>query len=325
MNQFEYASPTTKEQAVALLGATWGEVEVLAGGTDLLSLMKDYVSTPKRVVNLKGIKELSGMRIARDGSGRIGALVTLDQLIEGLGKSHPALTQAAAGVTSPQIRNMGTVGGDLCQRPRCWYYRAGFGLLARNEAGQALVPNGDNRYHAILGNDGPSYFVNPSSFAPALIALQAKIQIFGPKGAREVAAAEFFVRPATEKDREYALQPNEIVTGVTLPRAVGLQSATYEVRQREALDWPLATASVAFRLDGARKVSEARIVLGHVAPIPWNADAAAASLIGKALTEETAAAAGKLAVAGANALTHNGYKIQLASVAVKRALLQAAA
>jgi xanthine dehydrogenase YagS FAD-binding subunit len=323
MNQFEYASPTTKEQAVALLSRTWGEVELLAGGTDLLSLMKDSVETPSRVVNLKGIKELSTLRVVRDGSGQIGALVTLEQLITGLGKLHPALTQAATGVTSPQIRNMGTVGGDLCQRPRCWYYRAGFGLLARNAAGQSLVPNGDNRYHAILGNAGPAYFVHPSSLAPGLIALQAKVQIFGAEGAREVSAADFFVTPTQETDREYALRPNEIVIGVSLPRSVGIFSATYEVRQREALDWPLATASVALRLDGNRKVTEARIVLGHVAPIPWVAGEAAASLVGKPLTEETAAAAGKLAVAGASALSHNGYKVQLASVAVKRALLQA--
>ncbi|MBO0797742.1 MAG: FAD binding domain-containing protein, partial [Blastocatellia bacterium] len=174
MQKFEYASPTTKEQAVALLSKDWGETEVLAGGTDLISLMKDFIVTPKRVVNIKGIKELDAVKTPHDGSAHIGALLTIERLIE-IGKGFPALTEAAAGITSPQIRNMGTVGGDLCQRPRCWYYRAGFGLLANGENGEPLVPNGDNRYHAIIGNEGPAYFVNPSSLAPALIALGAKI------------------------------------------------------------------------------------------------------------------------------------------------------
>lgn len=324
MNKFEYASPTTKEQAVELLGKEWGETEILAGGTDLLSLMKDGATMPKRVVNIKGIRELSSLQVLRDGSARIGALVTIDELLKATAKSHPAIAHAAAGITSPQIRNMGTVGGDLCQRPRCWYYRAGFGLLARNEAGQPLVPNGDNRYHAILGNDGPALFVNPSSLAPALIALGAKVRIFGPAGAREVEVEKFFVAPQSAGDREYALKPNELVTGITIPKSTGLLSATYEVRQREVLDWPLAAAAVAIKLDGAKKVSAARIALGHVAPTPWVAGEAAAALIGQTISEETATAAGKAAVAKAKALSHNAYKIQLAQVAVKRAILTAA-
>lgn len=324
MQKFEYASPTTKEQAVALLGNEWGAAEAIAGGTDLLALMKDFIVTPKRVVNLKGIKELGGVTVLRNGGARIGATATFTDLLDKLGKSIPALTDAVSGVTSPQIRNLGTVGGDLCQRPRCWYYRAGFGLLAKDESGKALVPNGDNRYHAILGNDGPALFVNPSSLAPALVALNAKIKVFGPKGAREIDADKFFVTPKSDNEREYALAPNEIVTEISVPSMIGVRSATYEVRQKEALDWPLAAAAVALTFDANRKVKTARIALGHVAPVPWNAVEAAQSLVGKTITEETAAEAGKLAVAGARALSRNGYKIQLASVAVKRALLQAA-
>jgi xanthine dehydrogenase YagS FAD-binding subunit len=218
---------------------------------------------------------------------------------------------------------MGTVGGDLCQRPRCWYYRAGYGLFAQDENGKALVPDGDNRYHAIFGNDGDAKFVNPSSFAPALIAFAAKIKIQGPKGARTISAEEFFVTPKSASEREHALQPNEIVTEITIPPAAGAKSATYEVRQREALDWPLATASVVLTLDG-KTVRQARVVLGHVAPVPWVAAEAAKTLVGQTLSEETAAAAGKAAVAGAKPLSRNAYKVQLASVAVKRALLQAA-
>jgi xanthine dehydrogenase YagS FAD-binding subunit len=325
MQKFEYASPTTKEQAVELLGSEWGQVEVLAGGTDLLSLMKDYVVTPKRVVNVKGIKELEGISFNSRTGLRLGALVTFDQLLDSaqVRQNYTALAQAAAGVSSPQIRSMGTVGGDLCQRPRCWYYRAGFGLLAEDEDGQPLVPGGDNRYHAILGNDGPAYFVNPSSLAPALIALMAKIKIYGPKGAREVSAEQFFVAPKSEGEREYALEPNEIVTEITVPPPAGAKSATYEVRQREVLDWPLAAAAVALTLQG-RTVRRARIALGHVAPVPWPASAAAEVLVGKSVSEETAAEAGRVAVAQAKALSRNGYKVQLARVAVKRAILQAA-
>lgn len=323
MQKFEYASPTTKEQAIALLGKQWGETEVLAGGTDLLSLMKDFIVTPKRVVNIKNIAELGGVTVTRNGGARIGALASIEDVIEKLGSGYGAITGAAKGITSPQIRNMGTVGGDLCQRPRCWYYRAGFGLLPKGESGEPLVANGDNRYHAILGNKDEAKFVNPSSLAPALIALAAKIKVFGPNGAREIDADKFFVPPKSSSDREYAIASNEIVTEITIPGAGGVRSATYEVRQKEALDWPLASASVALKLDGAKKVTQARLALGHVAPTPWLAADAAQSLIGKTLTEEVAAEAGKIALSDATALSRNAYKIQLAQVAVKRAILQA--
>src|SRR5262249_48685961 len=153
------------------------------------------------------------------------------------------------GVKSPQIRSVGTVGGDLCQRPRCWYYRNGFGLLARDEDSKPLVPEGENRYHAILGNDGPAYFVSPSSLAPALIALEARVGLVSPKGRREIPVREFFVIPKKESERENVLRPNEILTEVVIPSASrGLQTATYEVRQKAALDWPLACASVALKM-----------------------------------------------------------------------------
>ncbi len=325
MRAFEYASPTTKEQAVALLGEKWGEIEVLAGGTDLLSLMKDDVAQPKRLVNIKGIKELQGIRYAPSTGLRIGALVTMQELLENPAakKEYPALVQAADGITSPQIRNAGTVGGDLCQRPRCWYFRNGMGLLARDSKGQSLIPGGENKYHAILGNSGPACFVNPSSLAPALIALGAKIRVLGPKGSREVGAEQFFVTPKTDEERENILKPNEIVTEVLVPPAAGVRSATYEVRQSEALDWPSAAAAVALKMSGTT-VSSARVVLGHVAPIPWPAPEADKFLAGKPVSEQVAKDAGAAALSGAKALSQNAYKIQLAKVAVKRAILRAA-
>jgi len=327
MRAFEYANPTTKEQAVGLLGSSWGDAEVLAGGTDLLALMKDDVVHPKRLVNIKGIHELGGINPSKT-SLRIGATVTIQQLIDNaqVARDFPALVQAAAGITSPQIRSRGTVGGDLTQRPRCWYYRAGFGLLARgsaSEGGESLVLQGDNRYHAILGNSGPAYFVNPSSLAPALIAYGAKVKIYGAKGAREVPVEKFFVTPQNDNDREHDLKPGEIVTEIIVPAASGIRSACYEVRQKDALDWPLAVASVALKISGG-KVTAASVVLGHVAPIPWRATGAEQALTGKTIDEQVAQAAGEAAVKGAKGLGRNEYKIQLARVAVKRAILEAA-
>ncbi len=322
MQSFEYAHPKTVAEAVALLGPQWGETEILAGGTDFLSLMKNYVAAPKRVVDIKGIAELRGIRQTNSG-WRIGALTTLEELVEHKGLD-PAIRQAAAGVTSPQLRTMGTVGGDLLQRPRCWYYRNGFGLLARDGGGKSLVPDGENRYHAILGNAGPAYFVHPSSLAPALIAFGASVRLVGPKGERTVALGQFFAIPRTEQDRETVLQPNEILTEIEMEMPqLHHSSATYEVRQREALDWPLATASVVVGMTNG-KVGHAAIVLGHVAPIPWQAKEASEWLAGKPLNEETAAKAGEAAVRGAKPLSQNAYKVQLAKVAVKRALLAAA-
>lgn len=321
MQPFEYASPKTVKEALALLGAGWEDAALLAGGTDLLSLMKDSVVTPKRVVNLKDIAALKG--ITKTAAGlRIGALATVDEVLTSalVKASYPSLTAAAQGVSSAQIRNMGTFGGDLCQRPRCWFFRAGFGLIAKHE-GKDLAVEGDNRYHAIFG-DGPARFVSASSFAPALIALGAKVKIASSEGTREVEAAKFFVAPASSAEREVALKPNEIVTEVVIPSAV-TKNATYEVRQKDALDWPLATASVALTMKGTA-VASARIVLGHVAPAPYVSEAAAVVVAGKAITAELASEAGKAAVAAATPLSMNAYKVTIAATAVKRALLAAA-
>lgn len=320
MNSFEYANPTTLQEAVGLLGTKWGQADVLAGGTDLISLMKDHLHEPKRVVNIKNIKELEGIAKTADGL-RIGALVTMDELAKNadVAASYKALAEAAANVPSPQIRHMGTAGGDLCQRPRCWYYRQGMGLLAMKD-GKSLVADGENQYHSIFG-DGPAYFVSASSLGPALVALNARVKLVSAKGAREVPVAKFFVAPKDEASREIALQPNEILTEILIPNAA-VKTATYEVRQKEALDWPLAAAAVALEMNGAT-VKSAKVVLGHVAPTPIESAAAAKALVGKTITAATAEAAGKAAVAGAKPLSRNAHKVTLAKVAVKRALLDA--
>ena len=324
MRPFEYASAKTRAQAVSLLGASFDQAEVLAGGSDLLALMKDDVVHPKRLVSIQEIPELREIKPSEAGLS-IGALRTLDELAHDaeVGRRYPALAWALGEAASPQIRNVATLGGNLCQRPRCWYFRGGHGLLAKGPNGESLVLKGDNRYHAILGNQGPAYFVSPSTIAPVLAAYDAKLRIHGPKGDRETTVEKFFRTPRSDAEREHDLQPNEIVTAIMIPKATGTQAAAYEVRQKEAFDWPFATACAVLKMNGG-KVDSARIVLGHVAPVPWVSEMASRSIRGKAVNAETAAAAGQAAVESAIALSKNKFKIQLARVAVARALLAAA-
>lgn len=324
MRAFDYVSPKTQPQAFSLLGKAWGETEILAGGTDLLALMKDEVVTPKRLVNLKQIPGMRAVSNTKDGVS-LGALATLDQLAEApeLKRNYPALAEAINEAASPQIRNLATLGGNLCQRPRCWYFRRGLGLIPRDESGKDLVEVGDNRYHAILANDGPAKFVSPSTIVPALIAYGAKIQLAGPTGKRELPLEKFYVIPKTADEREHDLQPNEIVTGVTLPAPRGLRVAHYELRQKAAFDWPLALSAVALKMN-ASNVSSARVVLGYVAPVPWISSEAEQVLAGKSVSEGQAKAAADAALKNARPLSHNVYKVQLARVALKRAILKAA-
>jgi xanthine dehydrogenase YagS FAD-binding subunit len=325
MRPFEYANPNDLHQVPGLLGAQWGANEILAGGTDLLSLMKDEVVTPQRLVNVKNVAALRWARPVPDAFG-IGALTLMQDVAEHawVRKDYPGLAKACGDAASPQIRNMATMGGNLCQRPRCWYFRNGYGLLAMKD-GKSLVTEGDNRYHAILGNQGPAKFVSPSSIAPILIAYEAKVSIEGPGGkSRLVPLEKFYVTPQNEGEREHDLAPNEILTTIVLPgKASRPKAAVYEVRQKYSFDWPLATAAVALTMDGGR-VKTVRVVMGHVAPVPWISQEAEQALVGKPLNEQTAAAAADAAVAKATPLSHNAYKVQLARVAVKRALLAAA-
>lgn len=324
MEAFEYARPTTNEEVVKLLTGAKGGAQVLAGGTDILSLMKDGVARPARLVSLQHVKELRGITFHPGTGLRLGATATFEELLENpdVRKHYPALAQAVEGVSSPQVRNTGTVAGDLCQRPRCWYYRAGFGLLAIYN-GKPLVPDGDNRYHAILGNSGPAYFVSPSSLAPILVALNAKVKLHGPQGARELPVQDFFLTPKNDQEIEHALQPGEIVTEILVPAPGDVKMAVYEVRQKEALDWPLAAAAVVLNLEGDT-VKKVRVVLGHVAPVPWPSPEAEEALTGKSVSEDAAWEAGKAALSKATPLSKNVYKVQLARVAVKRAILRAA-
>jgi xanthine dehydrogenase YagS FAD-binding subunit len=330
MQQFEYATATKKEQVATLLTE---ESAILAGGTDLLALMKDDVVAPKRLVNIKQLEALGGITYQPGNGLRLGALTTLAELAEDatVREHYPVLAEAAIEAASPQIRNLATLGGNMCQRPRDWYFRNGMGLLGTelSHDGISIMVKGDNRYGAILGNDGPAYFVSPSTIAPVLIALGAKIRLYSAKasgaGVRELPLEKFFVSPTKVGEREHDLKPDEMVIEIIVPPpSKSLKASSYEVRQRAAFDWPLAHAAVALEMEGDT-VKSARIVLGQAAPVPWVSEEAAAALVGKPVNNDTAMAAANAAVAQAKPLSHNKYKVTLAKAAVKRAILNAAA
>lgn len=317
MKAFEYATPSTIEEAVSLLSDRWGESEILAGGTDLVTSMKQGITSPNRIVSLKKV-DLRGISHG-DGKVVVGAMTPMGELAHDptVRERFPSLARAAENIGGSQLLSVGTVGGDLCQRPRCWYFRNGFGLLAQKD-GKSLVASGDNRYHAIFGNEGPAKFVSASSLGPALIALGATIVT----SARSLPAKEFFTTPQSEEERETALKPNEILTAIEVP-ANDRRNATYEIRHRKGLDWPYVTASVAYR-NGSGGATDAIVVLGHVAPVPWEASQAASKVDGGALSMERVAEAGVAASQGASPLSGNAYKVKMVETAVKRALLIAA-
>jgi len=323
MKNFEYASPTTEAEVLEHLRDWPGETELIAGGTDLVGLMQKMIITPKRVVNLHDVPNFRDVEELDGGMVSIGATVTLDIVqIHPYLNPYPALRHAIDGIASMQIQCQGTLGGEILQRPQCWFFRDNRGLLA---GGGKLPEQGDNRYHAIFGNSGPAKFVSASRLAPALIALGASARVIGPEPTDEqiVPVEKLFRIPRHEGERENALSPQQLVTHILLPPADGIANATYEVRHGEGPDYPLTAAAAALRIDGGI-VREARIVMGHVAPMPWISDEAAAAINGREVNAETAEAAGEAAVATATPLSNNEYKVQLAKVAVKRAILRAA-
>jgi xanthine dehydrogenase YagS FAD-binding subunit len=325
MHNFTYFRPTTPEQAVALLENRWGNTELLAGGTDLLDLQKEYVAQPGRVVSLTGIKALEGITVTNNGI-TIGAGTKLADIAghADLKRLCPSLTESADIIGGPQIRNMGTLGGNLCQRNRCWYFRDEHVNCLLKGGQRCFALDGENKYHAIFTQGHRCVIVHPSTLAPALIALGASATVLGPKGNRTVELAKFFHAPSGPTEREHNLEANEMVMSVTIPSRT-LANASYEVRHKQCHDWPLVQAAVAFQggRDGA-KATGVKIVLGHVAPTPIIAEAAARALENRAITDATATAAGRAAAEGAKPLNQNGYKVRLVEVAVKRALLVAA-
>ena len=323
MRPFEYANPETEAEALDLLNDHEANTAVLAGGTDLISLLKKDLVAPERVVDIKRVRSMQGIR-HEDGGVLIGTLTSLEELNDSaLAADYRSLIDVVDGVRSIQIQQMGTVGGDLCHLPNCWYFRKGYGLLGI-ENGESLPELGDNRYHAIFGNSGPAKFVSASRFAPAMIAWGAKVRVIGPEPDVEeyIPLEYFFQTPKTDRQGVTVLKPGQLVSHLWLPAARNFRSATYEVLQMKGLDWPLASAAVTLDMDGDR-VRDARIVMGHVAPTPWVAKESARFLTGSQLDEESAGQAADVAVSRATPLSGNDYKVQLARTAVKRSLLRA--
>ena len=323
MKAFTYKSAASEKAAVKMLGP---KALPLAGGTNLLNLMKDRVVEPDTVVNIKSIKGLDRIGEAKGGGISLGANVRLVALLESkvVRQRMPALWQAVDTIATPQIRNMATVGGNLCARPACWYFtREGYSCPKLGTGRVCDAKEGQNEYHAIFETGGPCVAVHASSAAPALIALGARARVAGPQGSREIDLEKFFALPSADVLRENVLGPNEIVTHVIVPRGTR-HTATYVVRHKTANDWPVGLASVALALGKDGTCGSARVVLGCVAPIPWRSKDAEKALAGKKITAATATAAAAAAVKGAKPLSHNGYKVRTARTAVKRAILTAA-
>lgn len=323
MKAFAYVSPTTAQEAIAALKAG-GIVRPLGGGQDLLARLKDYVTDADTLVNVKAA--LDHAVTPQAGGLKIGAAVTIDALSTNpdVKRLYPALAEAAAKVGSPQIRHQGTVGGNLNQRPRCWYFRQEEFVCFKKGGNRCFSVDGENQYHSIFGNEGPSKIVHSSSLAVPCVAYGARFVIAGPNGEREVPAAEYFTLPTMQNvKKENILGDDELLTAVVLPAPGRIRSGHYEVRFKESRDWPMAFATVVLTMNGST-VGSARVVLGAVAPTPWRSEAAEQALVGKPLTEATAAAAAEAAVASAKPLSQNAYKIQITKTAVTRALLHAA-
>ncbi|MBE7557501.1 FAD binding domain-containing protein [bacterium] len=294
-----------------------------AGGIDLLDEMKEGLVAPEKVVRLSALKGMDRIEV-KNGKLRIGALVTLATVAAHKQvREHARILAAAAGqAATPQIRNAATVGGNLCQRPRCWYYRHEDFPCRKKGGDQCFAETGENRYHAIFAADGPCHIVHPSALGTALAALGGQILVFDGQKSRSVAVEQFFALPSVDVTRENVLQPGEIIEAVEIPSAKGKKSAYHKQRERLAADWPLAEVAVVYEVKNGA-ADGVRLVLGHAAPIPWRCPTAESYLSGKKIDAGAAAEAARLAMAAAAPLAQNEYKVPLFTVLIARALMAA--
>ncbi|HSB28292.1 MAG TPA: xanthine dehydrogenase family protein subunit M [Pyrinomonadaceae bacterium] len=330
MKAFEWTNPATVDEAVKLLN-TGSSVDIdeaprpMAGGQDLLTTMKDYTSRPSRLVNLKSIRGLN--KLSLDAKGlTIGALTTLAELEEHqpTRRIMPGLVEAATSIATPQIRNLGTVAGNLCQRPRCWYFRLEEVICLKKGGTECYSASGENKYNAIFGGR-PSYIVHPSDLAPMLLALDARLTVVGPDGKRVIPLDKFFTLPANGNiRRENVLKNEEIITEIFVPASTLAARSTYlKFKERDSLDFAMSAVAVALQLEG-KTVKDARLVLGGVAPIPWRVPDAEKFVTGKELSNDVLQEAARIALAHAEPLSKNAYKVPLTQTLVRRALAKAA-
>ena len=329
MIAFEWANAASVEDAVKLLKPANAAADsdekprAIAGGQDLLTTMKEFLERPPRVVNLKTIKGLDEIKADGKGGLRIGATVTLTDLANNaeVKSKYPGLVEAASSIATPQIRNLGTVGGNLCQRPRCWYYRLE-NIKCRKKGGDTCYAlSGQSKYNAIFPT-GPSNIVHPSDLATMLVALGATVTIVGPEAPRTINLEDFFCTPEQNVRKENILRDSELVSEVTVPAPVG-KSHYIKFRERESLDFAMSAVAVAVEVTGGT-VRSARVVLGGVASIPWRVEEVEKFLVGKPLNEANIDKAAVTALEGASPLKHNAYKVPLTQALVRRALAKMA-
>ncbi|MBM9603765.1 FAD binding domain-containing protein [Desulfopila inferna] len=307
--KFAYVRPLKLDEAITQLRheGAW----VHAGGTDLLGCLRERIIDSRTVVSISGLKELKGIRKTNEGL-QIGALTTITEISENsmVKKNFPGLSQGAAEVASPQLRNQGTIGGNLCQKPRCWYYRGEFHCL-RKGGERCFALGGENQFHAIFGHNHICAITHPSDTAPVLVACDGVAHVAGPDGNRNIAIEDLHVLPQDDVEKETALKQGEIITHITVPDAAAGQYSSYrKIRARRAWDFALAGVALVLGADGGR-ISRAAVVLSGAAPVPWRSTAAEEELKNKALNAQTIAAAASAAVADAEPLNKNRYKIAM--------------
>lgn len=320
MPNFAYVRVKSLKEGIQHLSSDGASIH--AGGTDLLGCLRDDIFGAKKLISLSQLNDLQGIRLTKDGGLRIGALTTIAEVANNkmIQERYPALAKAASEVASPQLRNQGTMGGNICQKPRCWYYRGEFHCL-RKGGDRCYAYNGENQFHSIFGSGGICYIVHPSDTAPVLVAYEAIVQAAGPKGTRWIPLAKFHVLPSEDVQKETILKPNEIVTEILLPPPVqGLRSSYRKVRTRRSWDFALAGVAVALRFNGDL-VEKARVILSGAAPIPWRSKEVEGAITGKRLDAHTVAQAAEAAVKNAEPLEHNAYKIALFRGIIEEELL----
>lgn len=319
MNNFEYIIPKSAGDVVTQLKTK--STVIKAGGVDLLDMMKEGLAVPERLINLGALTDLQYVRRS-GGRLRIGPLTLLDDLAghRELQGPYDALMQAADGAATPQIRNMATLGGNLCQRPRCWYFRSNEFDCTRKGGKQCFAINGENQYHAIFGNQDGCVIVHPSATAVALMALDAQLTLLTESGEKTVSIADFFVTPSQDIEKENILTGRELITEISVPEyGSDVKSFYFKQKEKQSFDWPIAEVAVLLRMDG-KTCKDARIVLGAAAPTPWRVKDAENFIKGKTITTETARQAATEAMKNATPLDKNEYKVSVFKAVIMRTL-----
>ena len=324
MTRYEYAVPQSVAEVFEYLEGTQSVIK--AGGVDLLDLMKEDLLAPKRLVNIRHLRDLKYLKKDSEGNLHIGPNMTLAELAEDktVAELFPALSRAADGAATPQIRNIATLGGNICQRPRCWYFRSIDFNCSRKGGDTCFALDGENQYHAIFANSGGCAIVHPSAAAVALLALDAEMKISSAKGDRTVKLADFFVLPEKDILNENILKAGELITNITIPAKMGsYQNLYFKQKEKQSFDWPVAEVAVALDLQ-EKQVKDSRVVLGSAAPVPWRVPDAENILKGKVISKDLAREAADAAMRGAEPLARNDYKVQIFKTVVYRTICRAA-